>query len=205
MPSTKERLLTKADILDLINIGRFDRKMKHSASMVPAELYSEKRKQHLTRFEYAKEYGRQVFADPGKSALYVPYLKTWKRKCKHIGIYQLAIRDYMHAPSIEEVTFSDGRRGGPEMVLIRAYNEFHASRVAVSIVAPDGEILEEGEADDHLHHIHYSYRFNDRSLLKPGNTLRISVWDLPGNITIKEYDLFQNRPVSSLPDPPEAR
>ncbi len=205
MASSSERVLTKADILQVINIGRFNRKLKHSASMIPAERYSEKRKQHLSRFEYAKEYGRQVFADPGKSALYAPYLKTWKRKRKHIGIYQLAIRDYMHAPSIEEVTFSDRRRGGPEMVFIRAYNEFQAPHVAVSIVAPDGEILEEGEADGHQFHIHYSYRFIDRSLLKPGNTLRISAWDLPGNIAVKEYDLLQNLPVSNLPDPPETR
>ena len=46
MPSTKERVLTKADILQVINIGRFNRKLKHSASMIPAERYSEKRKQH---------------------------------------------------------------------------------------------------------------------------------------------------------------
>jgi hypothetical protein len=59
---------------------------------------SEKQKSHLAKFEAAKSYARSILADPEKIAEYSRALLEWKKihGKGNIGIYQLAIRDFMN-------------------------------------------------------------------------------------------------------------
>ena len=67
-------------------------------------ILSDKQKAHLTRFEQAKAYARQVLSDPVQSARYGEMLAALKKRSgnQNIGIYQLAIRDYMRGNTDKE-------------------------------------------------------------------------------------------------------
>lgn len=151
--------------------------------------FSEKQEQHLSRFQQAKEYGRQVVADGQKSAIYATALKLWKKKKrkKHMGLYQLAIMDYMHRPVIDSVVLNHCLQGAGWMIWIEASDIIQVAGVAVSIMSFDGEIMEEGLASSDLP---YKYVVRNPSLLRPGMILRVSAWDLPGNVIEKEFDCY---------------
>ena len=150
---------------------------------------SEKQERHLSRFQLAKEYGRQVVADAQKSAMYVEPLKRWKKKKgkKNMGIYQMAIKDYMHFPEILSVELNYCHGVAGSTIRIEAYDQFQVAGVAVSIVSPEGVIMEEGLANAGFA---YMYVVNNSSLLQPGMILRVSAWDVPGNIAEKEFECY---------------
>ena len=146
-------------------------------------ILSEKQKQHLSRFELAKEYARQVVADAEKSANYVRYLKKWKKnKKKNIGIYQLAISDFTHPPKIHNINCDKYN-----MVNILARGEFGLVGATLSLVAPDGAILEEGNAIDDSRYRFLQYIVKDPSLLRQGVLFRARVWGMPGVISEKDF------------------
>ncbi|MEI7661198.1 MAG: hypothetical protein WCK34_03320 [Bacteroidota bacterium] len=152
----------------------------------PKKSWSERQVAHLSRFELAKEFGRRVVADPALSELYRLRLKQWKKKkSRNVGVYQMAIRDFMHPPSIPDIRF-DRSVQGPVGVKIEAVAHTNITSVWVKVVLPDGRILEEGEASKPGPGIYYHYCLRYPSLLKPGVTCRVSVRDIPGNVTEKE-------------------
>ena len=67
-------------------------------------ILSDKQKAHLTRFEQAKTFARQVLSDPVQSARYGEMLAVLKKRSgiRNIGIYQLAIREYMRGNTDKE-------------------------------------------------------------------------------------------------------
>lgn len=150
---------------------------------------SGKQAEHLSRFEQAKEYARGVWNDPDRSARYATILAGWKRKSgkKNLGIYQLAIRDFMNPPEIKEIIVEDDP-GGSRLISVNAADVFEVTGVTVSILGPGGGIAEEGEAvksdDEHEHR----YLLRDPSLLRQGTLIRVTACDLPGNITTKYFD-----------------
>ncbi len=141
---------------------------------------------HFSRFELAKEYGRKVISDPALSELYRSRLKRWKKKkSKHVGVYQMAIMDFMHPPSILDIRIDRSMQGAVE-VQIKANAYTNVTAVEVQVVSPGGVILEEGKASQPYPCIYYQYHIQDPSLLKPGVTCKVTVRDIPGNIAEKE-------------------
>ena len=156
---------------------------------VSKRTWSERQTSHLNLFEAAKAYGRQVMADEAKSAFYRQYLKRWKRKKSNIGIYQLAIMDFMHPPMINRIKL-DEHTGVPILLVVEAYDIFQVAGVSVALCSPSGEILEQGDACQHFSWIGFHYTVHDPSLLRPGVICRVTARDLPGNITQKEFTGF---------------
>ena len=149
---------------------------------------SEKQQKHLARFELAKKYGRMVRADAELSALYSVLLKPWKKKKKNIGIYQLAIKDFMNPPEISKIEVVVNPDGTGMIVRIKANDIIKLAGVSVSIILPGGMIAEKGEATWNIRaEYNYNYIFEDLSLWKQGTILVVSAWDLPGNVAQKEF------------------
>jgi len=143
---------------------------------------------HLARFELAKKYGRMVRADAELSALYSVLLKPWKKKKKNIGIYQLAIKDFMNPPEISKIEVVVNPDGTGMIVRIKANDIIKLAGVSVSIILPGGMIAEKGEATWNIRaEYNYNYIFEDLSLWKQGTILVVSAWDLPGNVAQKEF------------------
>jgi hypothetical protein len=151
---------------------------------------SEKQCGHLSKFEKAKEYGRQVVADPVKTAHYMIYRKKWKRKLKHTGIYQLAIMDFMNPPAIHEARVNEEFGNSEKLILVKVRGKFEISHVSVSMIAPDGKILETGEIYQQNTLGFYIYALNTSASLKAGVICRICVHDFPGNIIEKDFCFF---------------
>ncbi|MCX6244286.1 MAG: hypothetical protein NTU98_06220 [Bacteroidetes bacterium] len=78
---------------------------------VSKRVRSGKQKIHLSRFEQAKEYARRVLADPLQRAQYEEPLRKLKKKNPNIGIYQVAIKDYMNPPKITDIGLERGPIG----------------------------------------------------------------------------------------------
>jgi len=146
---------------------------------------------HHEHFESAKEYARHVVADAEKTAYYTPLLKKWKKRCRlqNVGIYQLAICDFSHPPEILRVEFK-GRPGKPESrIAVFAHDNFQVTGVHVSLFMADGTCIEEGEAMESKLEITYNYPIQHPDQFKPGSVARIRVWDVPGNITEKYFQI----------------
>ena len=156
---------------------------------VSKRILSERQTSHLNRFEAAKAYGRQVMADEAKSAFYGQYLKRWKKKKSNIGIYQLAIMDLMHPPSVNRIKL-DKQTGIPIRLVVEAFDIFQVAGVSVALCSPSGEILEQVDACQLFPWIGFHYTVHDPSLLRPGVICRVTARDLPGNITEKEFTGF---------------
>ena len=152
--------------------------------------WTENQAKHLSRFECAKEYGRRAVADPVLSAHYAVYRTRWKRKLKHTGIYQLAIMDFMRLPEICKASLERSGRMAGSLISITAMDQFEISRVEVSLLAPDGIVLEEGMAGPAPNHVNYAYVILNSGSMKPGTLCVVRVWDFPGNVAEKEFRFF---------------
>jgi hypothetical protein len=152
--------------------------------------WSKKQVEHLTRFEQAKEYGRRAVADPMLSEHYAAFRKRWRRKLKNTGVYQLAIRDFMHTPEIHEASFEQTGENAGGLIRITAMDKFRISRVGVSLLSPGGVLLEEGMASSGTEHVFFKYVILDPALMKPGTTCMVRAWDIPGNVTEKKFSFF---------------
>jgi hypothetical protein len=144
---------------------------------------SKNQKQHLDRFQTAKEYGCRAKSDASLSDHYAAFLKKWKKKKKNMGIYQLAIMDFMNPPLIWKITIADEN---PELVIrIMAMDILMVAGITVKVVSPGGGVVEEGEARCICTNTEYTYPVKHPALLKPGVILYVTARDFPGNITEK--------------------
>ncbi|MEI7662131.1 MAG: hypothetical protein WCK34_08035 [Bacteroidota bacterium] len=158
----------------------------------PAKVQSEKQIRHLHRFQCAKEYGREVVADEKRSALYSAVVVRWKKKKKkHIGVYQLAIMDYMHPPDIQGAEFGDLPGSTHGTIIVTAEDIFLPPRVTVSIVLADGSLAESGEAQRHHPWDQYQYVVFHPDLVHTGTTIRVSARDNAGNVTETEFRITE--------------
>jgi hypothetical protein len=144
--------------------------------------------EHLRRFKQAMEYARRVLDDPILRAQYEKPLRKWKKKIPNIGIYQLAIMDFMNPPEIWNVAMDSSDRRKGFIVTVFASDKLRVEGVSVSILSAGGKILEQGEATEGNPQPGFQYLIKDPSLLKNGSFLRVSVWDMPGNVTEKDID-----------------
>jgi hypothetical protein len=176
--------------------GKLDkRNLQRSTGIGPVpdvtkKIRSEKQRDHLSRFQQAKEYGRKVVADPVRTAHYAVYRKKWKYKLQHTGIYQLAIMDFMNPPSIHEAMVTQESGGSGKIILVNVWEKLEISHVVVNMIAPEGDILESGEIYKQNMLGFHVYPINNVASLKPGVICRIRVFDFPGNVTEKDYQFF---------------
>jgi len=82
-------------------------------------IWSENQVLHLSRFQCAKEYGRMAVADAAMSAFYQENLSRFKRNRRaFIGVYQLAIMDFMNPPVIRNVRLNNTSSSIPGVIEI---------------------------------------------------------------------------------------
>ena len=93
------------------------------------------------RFRLAALYGNAVYADPAQKEVYLAAAKK-----RGVTAFALAVGDFLHAPSVDEIDLT-GFTGQPgETIVVRASDDFGVARVSVVIRAGDGTIVEQGPA-----------------------------------------------------------
>jgi len=151
--------------------------------------WSENQKAHLERMDKAKKWGLEVTRSAELTAYYTPLLDSWiARTGKNtVGVYQMAIKDYMNPPTIVHEKFSQDENGDI-LFTFNAYDEFRIVKVMITLMNQENEIVAEMEPRLNDLDLCYEYRFH----LNPANTgwkLILRVFDFPGNITTREYPL----------------
>jgi hypothetical protein len=136
-------------------------------------------KEHLSRFEKAKEYARKAISDPVLNEIYAK-----KAARKHgLGAWHLAISDYCHPAEINSVNFSDCRGKTGDEIIITVFDKYEVTGMKIVITSPVGMLLEEGAAKRPLFDFRWKYTLKSEIELVPDLKITISVTDLPGNIT----------------------
>ena len=191
MSRCNENVITRQNKGRLANVVLQRNGIMRSRPYITKRVWSENQVLHLSRFQCAKEYGRRAMADAGMSAFYQEHLSGFKRnRSAFIGVYQLAIMDFMKPPVIRNVRLHNTSFSNPGVIEISTYDDFTVTRVAVQLISADGIILEEGDAVEKVGLLECLYSVRDKSTLKPGNILRVRAWGYPGNLTENDFDLL---------------
>lgn len=134
---------------------------------------------HQERFRLATVYGRAALADPVTKALYEN-----KSAATGTPVFALAIADFFHAPSVDDIDLSAYTGKAGEKITIRAHDDFQLVGVGVAIRKPDGTALEQGPAmagNDSV------WAYTTTTALPAGQAVMIEVTatDRPGHKTTK--------------------
>ena len=188
MAQTKENVLTKhySGIVDQV-VFQADGVIR-SRPDVSNRKWSKKQKQHLTLFDSAKGWGRKACSDPELSALYRPALEKVRRKNKYLGIYQLAIMDFLNPPEIKSIAIEKRSATAGTVIRVNVFDKVLITEVQVCLVSSKGKTLEAGDSEPVYPNLLYSYSVADPSRLSPGTIIRVRVGDLPGNVTQKDFN-----------------
>ena len=158
---------------------------------------------HHQHFANAREYGRRAVADVRLTAHYASLLPNWKRKIrnKNVGVYQIAICDFSHPPFICEVKLTRSHNPPVFCLSVFAGDMFKVEGAFISIFTPDGEFIEEGNAFRPDCELKFQYAIKNSGILNNGTVVRIRIWDVPGNITEKDFSCILEQidiPLSPL-------
>lgn len=101
---------------------------------------SEKQRDNETKFGSSNHYAQMQMSDPAVAAQY-----NRRAKGTSANGYNLAVKDFMHAPRIESVEAADyaGKRGS--IIRVRATDDFKVVTVTVTITVGI-KVIETGEA-----------------------------------------------------------
>jgi hypothetical protein len=91
-----------------------------------------------------------------------------------LNAYNVALRDWLKPPVIRRIEWYDGR------VRVSAHDDLMVTRVTVSILNEDGQLLEQGEAELVLG-ARWEYQAANRG------QIQVEAWDLAGNVARQEY------------------
>lgn len=138
---------------------------------------TEKKMKARERFLDASFYAQKQYADPVSKALYEKGI-TEKTK----SAYAVALKDYLVAPKVEFITTIDYRGRINDPIVIRAKDDFMVTRVKVEILAADGTLIEEGDAEtsDSARNL-WNYGTKAPNAALAGTTIRATAFDKPGN------------------------
>ena len=137
------------------------------------------------RFREAVDYGNRVKADRVLRPLYAA-----RQTAKLRSAYHVALADARNPPRVEEYAAPALPLAPGQTIQVRATDDFEVTRVGVRLEAPDGTLLEEGEAvastaanpDDWWH-------YAVRGTVERGSRLVATAWDRPGNATTVRWEL----------------
>jgi hypothetical protein len=142
--------------------------------------YSPAQTTHLNKFQTAKKYGRELKKNPELKAVYQTRAKGNK------AAYHVAIGDFMNSPKVEQIDLGAYHGQVGDIISIRATDDFQVMGVQVSILAPDGTVLEAGEAVQQGKSAFWIYTgTTDQSILKDCR-VAVRAMDRPGNVTEAE-------------------
>jgi hypothetical protein len=129
---------------------------------------------HQQRFKAAAAYAKQAArTEPIYAAL-----------AKKTGqpAYNVALGDYLHPPKIVAVEWHGAVEQTGQTIRVCAEDEVKVTRVTVTLLKAEGQILVEGEATPDAVGLWWTFTTDQIDATR----VRVRVWDLPGNETTWE-------------------
>ena len=140
-------------------------------------------KAHLNKFELAKEYARKLKDRPELKAAYQT------RASGNKAAYHVAIGDFMNSPKIERIDVHSYHGRAGDTIRIRATDDFQVTRVQLTVLAPDGTLVEEGDAVLQANGVDWIYAATIRFAPIKGCRIKASAMDRPGNVGEMEFEV----------------
>ena len=140
-------------------------------------------------FARAKQYGKDVLADPDKKAAYTPAARQ-----KNRSEWNLAIGDALTPPTIIEIDPSQYTGQAGERIVIEAVDDMKITRLTVAIRNLAGAVVEEGQAKLDPQKPEWTYLTT--TTIPPTElaiTIEVTATDMPGNKVTKQADRILRR------------
>lgn len=145
---------------------------------------SEAQVENADNFRQATEYAKRCMEIPELKALYEKGITRRKNNA-----YTVACTDYLNPPTIHYIKASEGPSTG-SIIKIKATDDFEVASVQVSIIGPDGKVLEEGAAVcNRLKRQMWTYETQAVSRESKGMQIRVTAEDHAGNQSERELVL----------------
>ena len=144
---------------------------------------SEAQAKHIHRFRLAALYGKQAVQDPVVKAAYGARTKGGQTA------YNVAVADYLHAPSIDEPDLGTYRGAQGSSLVLSVVDDHRVTEVSVAMYNRAGALVEEGSAQLHENGLDWVYTTQKKNTTLKGSKLIVRASDLPGNIVEKEVVL----------------
>jgi hypothetical protein len=154
---------------------------KRPTHIAPA---SEKQIAQRIRFQQATVYAETALATPELKERY----KEEAKKRKGVTAYNVAVADFFHAPDIDTIDLSGYTGTSDDQIRIIATDDFAVQSVHVSINTMDGELVEEGYAENTAGNL-WIYKTTAENESLTGTKFVITASDIPGNIATEEMSL----------------
>ncbi|PWV44630.1 hypothetical protein [Chitinophaga sp. S165] len=178
-PFTKGASGTVGDMMNFrVRKGKTIIGMKRGPSTKPpTEAQQETREQ----FVIASLFAQEAVKDPAIKALYQKAAKGGQTA------YNVALRDAMNPPVIDEVNISGYKGTVGDLISVKARDVITPKSVTVAILSQTGAVLEQGDAviktnDRRI----WNYTVTAANAALSGTRVVVTATDLPGNTTEKE-------------------
>ncbi|SFW86126.1 hypothetical protein [Chitinophaga sancti] len=135
---------------------------------------TEKQLEARYKMRVAAAYAKVMMADPEIKAYYQSLAGPGQ------NAYNMAVKDAFHSPEVQAAQLEE------TTVVVRSKDEFRVAEVEVCVFDAAGSLQERGKAVMARNGVDWYYKANS---LPPAGKIKIQVFDLPGNATLKEIDL----------------
>jgi hypothetical protein len=145
---------------------------------------TEKQEAVRKNFQQATIYATGAVRDPVTGELYAAAAK----KTKGLSAYNVAVADFLHAPSIKTIDLSKYTGVAGDEIHIVASDDFAVQSVHVSISNHDASLGEEGYATQAACKLWVYVTSQDNNYAE-GTRIVVSASDIPGNVTSETREL----------------
>ena len=137
------------------------------------------------RFKEAAAFGNQVMRDRVLRPLYAA-----RQTAKLRSPYHVALADARNPPQVEDYAAPPLPLAPGQTLRVRATDDFEVTRVWVRLEAPDGTLLEEGEAvAAAATNLNGWWHYAVQGTVGAGSALMATAFDRPGNATSVRREL----------------
>lgn len=141
---------------------------------------TENQKKQQQRFQQAVIYGKSQIADADSKADYATKTKGSKTA------FNVAVADFLHAPDIDEIDFTNYTGAIDDTIRIRATDDFRVMGVHIAIFNGDGTLVEEGDAVQSDNELDWIFTATAENASLEGDKIIVQVMDKPGNVSEEE-------------------
>ena len=137
------------------------------------------------KFLLASRYAKAITQNADQS-----FVQAYARALRpRQNVYCRAMEDFLSAPVVKVIDTRQYKGAAGDRIITRAVDDFRVTGVHVAIHAPDGSLVEAGEATQNINGIDWTYTATKANNLPAGSTIKAIASDVPGNEGILEVML----------------
>lgn len=129
------------------------------------------------KFLLASRYGKAIIENADQSMAQAYAARLRKRQ----NVYCRAVEDFMSSPAVKNINTDNYQGAGGDPIVVRAIDDFRVVSVRVEIYAPNGTLLEKGNAQQTINGLDWTYAATQSNSTLAGSKIKAIATDVPGN------------------------